>query len=152
VKSVAKPMLQNRLSAGVVFTPIPPAPGRGSVTITGFEQSDEFGNCDSGVLYAVINGVEADTPYGSGGGNCDGVLTGFYAQYLANAINGSNPYVTAQWNGDWNTAVINLTARTSGAGTNYSLSSGSYSNSSPMFSPPSYSATASGSTLTGGHN
>ena len=152
VKAVAKPMLQNRLTAGIVFTPVPPAPGRGSITITGFEQSDEFGNCDSGVLYAFINGVESETPYSSGGGACDDVLPGFYAQYLANAINGNNPYVTAQWNGDYNTAVINLTARSSGAGTNYSLSSGSYSNSFPMFSPPSYSATASGSTLTGGHN
>jgi hypothetical protein len=152
VKAVGQPMLTNHMSAGVTFAPIPPAPGRGSVTITGFEQSDEFGNCDSGILYVFVNGVESDTPYGPGGTPCDNVLPGFYAQYLANAINANNPYVTAQWNGDYNTAVINLTARTSGAGTNYSLSSGSQSQSSPMFSPPSYSVTASGPALTGGHN
>jgi hypothetical protein len=152
VKAVGKPMLTNHLSAGKLFAPNPPAPGRGTVTITGFEQSDENGNCDSGVIYVVVNGVESDTPYGSGGGACDDVLPGFYAQYLANAINQGNPYVSAQWNGDYNTAVINLTARTSGASTNYSLSSGSYSQSSPIFDPPSYTATPSGSTLTGGHN
>jgi len=152
VKAVGKPMLTNHLSAGKLFAPNPPAPGTGTVTITGFEQSDADGNCDSGILYIVVNGVESDTPYGSGGGACDGVLPGFYAQYLANTINQGNPYVSAQWNGDYNTAVIILTARTAGANTNYSLSSGSSSQSFPIFSPPSYSATASGPTLTGGHN
>jgi hypothetical protein len=152
VKAVGKPMVTNHMSAGTLFAPNPPAPGRGTVTITGFEQSDENGNCDSGVIYVVVNGVESDTPYGSGGGACDDVLPGFYAQYLVNTINQGNPYVSAQWNGDYNTAVITLTARTSGANTNYSLSSGSYSQSSPIFNPPSYTATPSGSTLTGGHN
>jgi len=152
VKAVGQPMLTNHLSAGVVFAPTPPAPGTGTVTITGWEQSDGNGNCDSGILSIAVNGAGADTPYGPGGDGCAAVFPGFYAQYLANTINQSNPYVSAQWNGDYYNAVITLTARTAGANTNYSLSAGSFSQSYPIFSPPSYSATASGPTLTGGHN
>src|SRR5205085_9196547 len=99
--------------------------------------------------------------YGSGGGeppNCGGVDPGFYAQYLANTINVDNPYVTARWNGNYgNGAAIILTAKTTGANTDYSLSAGSpqymqyhqefSGDTLPDFDQPSYFPNPSGATL-----
>lgn len=151
-----------------------PTPGTGTVGVAGFLQQFTDPNsgwitCDYGVLYVTVNGFTDSTPYSSGGGggesSCDGVDPGFYAQYLRNAINHDNPYVTASWNGSYgNAASITLTAKTNGSNTNYTLSvSVSFDtqdqhqdpvtgNEVADFTQASYTLTPSGSTLTGGHN
>lgn len=145
--------------------------GSGTVVVGGFLQDFTDPNtgwhtCDFGSLSITVNGTGvADIPYSSGGGGgegpCDGIDPSFYAQYLKNAINlnGSSP-VSATWDGG---DTITLTAKTTGSGTNYSLSvsttfdqqdyhTDSNNNSVPDFTQASYTLTPSGSTLTGGHN
>lgn len=145
--------------------------GSGTVVVGGFLQdfmdpNTGWNTCDFGTFYITVNGVTAGTtPYGSAGGggetSCDGVDPRFYAEYLKNAINlnGSSP-VSATWDG---VDTITLTAKTTGSGTNYSLSvsvtfdqqdyhTDSNNNSVPDFTQASYTLTPSGSTLTGGHN
>jgi YD repeat-containing protein len=74
------------------------------------------------------------------------------AQYLTNTINQDNPYVTASTpNANFVPAVITLTAKTVGAGTNYPISAASEYDSAD-FSQPSFPATPSGATLTGASN
>jgi hypothetical protein len=143
----------------------PAKAGTATVTIGGPGDQDG-GNDGSGgifwdsgtVFIGVPSGLGGYTvPYG-GGSPCCGM---FVAQYLVNGINQGNPYVTASCQGGCGTTII-LTAKTAGANTNYSLSAGStYDNTStcydanenpitPCFTQPSFTATASGSSLTGG--
>src|SRR5262249_26635394 len=90
----------------------------------------------------------------------------FIAQYLVNGINATDSYVTASCQGgtcsNTNPMNIILTAKTTGGNTNYSLSAGSsydttsscydyFGNfASPCFTQASFTATASGLSLTGG--
>ncbi len=126
------------------------APGTGSVTISGTEKSrsvfSKVCNClvttyDSGTVSITVNGRTDSTSYGQNSGWSS------IASSLATAINGdSAASVTAAASG----GIITLTAKTTGSSTNYSLSASSTSQNS--FSPPSFTATPSGSALTGGTN
>jgi RHS repeat-associated protein len=94
---------------------------------------------DSGTVSLTVNGVQYSTSYGQSSTALSLATT------LANAINtNGSAAVTASTSG----ATVYLTATTTGTSTDYSLSASSSSNES--FSPPSFSATASGSALTGG--
>lgn len=144
--------------------------GSGTVVVGGFLQdftdpNTGWNTCDFGTFYITVNGTGiVALTYSSGGGGgetlCDGIDPSFYAQYLTTAINnnGSSP-VSASVSGD----TITLTAKTTGSGTNYSLSvnvtfdqqdyhTDSNGNSVLDFTQASYTLTPSGSTLTGGHN
>jgi RHS repeat-associated protein len=125
------------------------APGTGTVTLggPGSQATCCDGNggllWDQGQVWTTVNGFTDLVPYGSGSPAAPFML----AQYLTNTINQDNPYVTASLNG----SIITLRAKTVGAGTNYPLSA-SYTYDSADFSQPSFTATASGPTLTGGSN
>ena len=94
----------------------------------------------------------------SGGSPC---CTSFIANYSSQTINAGNFNVSASWDGQ---NTVTLTAKTVGSGTNYSLSASatywadcSYYDvnnalQSPCFTQPSFTATASGATLTGGRD
>jgi RHS repeat-associated protein len=93
---------------------------------------------DSGTCTVTVNG----TPYGQSfgqGGSISSIASG-----LASAISGGS-LVSATASG----ATISLTAKTGGTATNYSLSS-SCSYDSADFGSASFTASASGSSLTGG--
>jgi RHS repeat-associated protein len=98
---------------------------------------------DSGMSTITANG-HGDTVSWSG----SGTTTSSIASALASTINAdSSASVTASASG----ATVNLTAKTTGSGTNYSLSSSSTYDTS-NFSSASFSSSNSGSTLTGGAN
>lgn len=97
---------------------------------------------DTGTVWVTVNGSQASVSYGQSD------TSSTIAANLATAINGSSLPVTASASG----ATVNMTAKQSGAGSNYSLTAGSSSSQSGTFSPPSFSATASGANLTGGGN
>lgn len=98
---------------------------------------------DSGTSTITVNG-HGDTTSWSG----SGTTTSSIASSLVSVINAdSGAYVTASASG----ATVNLTAKTAGASTNYTLSSsGTYDSSD--FSSSSFSSSNSGSALTGGHD
>ncbi len=109
---------------------------------------------DSGNVYVTINGVTSQIPFSNGAPCCGGYI----ANYMVATINQQNPYVTAacqagscytDTGGPGQTIV--LTAKSSGANTNYSLSA-STTYDSVDFSAPSFTATASAAALTGGTN
>jgi|GEM_PF-1213310 len=97
---------------------------------------------DTGTVWVTVNGSQASVSYGQSD------TSSTIASNLASAINASSLPVTASASG----ATVNMTAKQSGASSNYSLSAGSSSSQSGTFSPPSFSATASGANLTGGGN
>jgi RHS repeat-associated protein len=130
------------------------APGTGTIAIGGPGSQavccDGNGSLiwDSGQDWITVNGFTDLVPYGSGSPAVPFML----AQSLTATINGDNPYVTASTpNANTFPAIITLTARTVGAGTNYPISA-SYAYDTADFSQPSFPATASGPTLTGGSN
>lgn len=132
-----------------------PVPGSGSVTIGGTEQSAQVctqhlagGDCgryrtqyDSGTLSVAVNGFSESVNYGQG------TTVASIASTLISAFNSdANSPVTASAVGN----VISLTARTAGAGTNYSFSATATTNYPSDFDGASFSGTASGPTLDGG--
>jgi RHS repeat-associated protein len=98
---------------------------------------------DSGTATITVNGVPKPVPYGQGSTAIS------IAGALATAIAGDTSYpATATQNG----AIVNLTARAAGtAGNSDGLGAGVTYNSG-AFSQPSFTATASGGSLTGGLN
>lgn len=95
--------------------------------------------CDSGTVKITVNGHSDSVGYGSD-------TPSSIAINLANAINAdSGAYVRASASG----GTVYLTAKTTGAATNYTLSS-SYTFDSADFGAPSFTTANSGSTLTGG--
>lgn len=129
------------------------SPGTGSVSISGTEKGVCLANCrpcaktcatwDEGSVTVTVNGFSASAGYGKGS-------TSFaIAQTIASVFNNncSSP-VSATVSG----STITLTARTNGTATNYSLSASSSSDDPKDFPTPSFTATTSGSTLTGGTN
>jgi len=131
----------------------------GTITINGSEQCKTYyagGQgvptqlCDMGRVYATINGVQASVQYeaGTGVSSPSGVASAL-AGAIMTALNGSVSAIA-------NNNVITITAINGGPCCNYSFSVTSTTNYPPgsnapvTFSPPSFSATASGSSLTGG--
>lgn len=102
--------------------------------------SDASTTYDNGTVSAIVNGTTSSASYGQGSTNAS------VAAALATAINSNSPVVTASASGN----VVNITANTTGIGTNYSLSASS--GSSDGFNPASFSTSSSGSSLTGGQN
>jgi len=157
-------------SAAVTFSGseknIPGTAGTATVTIGGpgdQPESDGAGGIfwDSGQVFILVPSSTGGyyVPYG-GGSPCCGQ---FIAQYLVNGLNQTDTYVSAACQGGGCGTTIVLTARTTGSNTNYALSAGStYDNTSscydlntgnplsPCFTQPSFTATASGPSLTGG--
>ncbi|MHB8527434.1 MAG: RHS repeat domain-containing protein [Candidatus Acidiferrales bacterium] len=137
-----------------------PSPGNGasvgSATISGQERSGYFQVCikrarsgclewtqefisDSGTVSITVNGLTEPVSYGSG--STDSSI----ASALASAFNSAqNSVVTASANG----GVVSFTSKTTGAGTNYSLSATSSTSQSQYFSVPSFTTTTSGGSLT----
>lgn len=143
VKAVAKPMLTNHLSAGVAFAPAPPAPGTGSITFSGdpVPMDGTFGYIDlsvNNVLSCEVVFQEGDLPWD-------------VANRMATAINGGcTSFITARVDPNLRGASsvpMNMTAKTTGSGTNYPFSI-SYRPGDPQW----FTLTPSGATLTGGHN
>jgi len=96
---------------------------------------------DSGTAWVTINGAQYSVNYGQNSSSAT------IASALASAMSAGS-LVNATANG----AGISFTAKTTGAGTNYSLSSGSSSSLPGTFSPPSFSVSVSGGSMTGGTN
>lgn len=134
----------NRLTSAVDTAPNG-TQATGSVTISGTEGSTvscvtlpgHGTHCttvpDSGQLTITVNGFSASVDSGSGS------TSAALASSLASALNGSGSPVTASVNG----SVISLVSIVRGNGADYSLSASN--------SGGSFSATASGATLTGGY-
>lgn len=131
----------------------PFAPGTGTVTISGSEQSTvitvvcgpngqmcQHTIYDSGSVSVVVNGQTKSAGYSGPTDTPSTIATNLAAQLTAGS------YVNATANAN----VITLTAKTSGASTNYSLSTSSTTTLPQYFSQPSFFATPSGPTLTGG--
>ncbi|HVS89751.1 MAG TPA: RHS repeat-associated core domain-containing protein [Candidatus Acidoferrum sp.] len=134
----------------------PATSGSGSVTISGFETSTTVDPCvdvipprkpcpftiwDSGTVSITVNGFTKSVSYGR-------ISTpSTIASGLAAAFNGdaSSP-VTASASG----SVVTLTAKATGAATNYSLSATASSGDPTDFGAGSFTAMPSGATLTGG--
>jgi RHS repeat-associated protein len=126
-------------------------PGTATVSISGTEQSGTFtnpiGDCaphvlcyDDGSVSITVNGQSVSASYGQG------ATASSVAGALAARVNSSSSYATATVSG----TVITLTARTAGAGTNYTLAVATVWDSD--FSHASFTPTKSGATLTGGTN
>lgn len=131
----------------------PATSGTGTVTITGQPQvwtDCNVGHCqtvyDSGDVSITVNGFQAYTSYG----RYDDA--GLIASRLTDALNATSSPVRATvvphptLSGSY---LITLTAKESGLATNYTLSTHRHFLTS-FFNVPSYTATPSGSTLTGG--
>lgn len=93
---------------------------------------------DSGSVWVTVNGTQATASYGQGD------TTASVAQKLQTAM-ASLP-VTVSLSG----STLNLTAKTNGSATNYSLSAGSSTSQPGTFSSPSFTVSVSGPSLTGG--
>jgi RHS repeat-associated protein len=130
------------------------APGTGTVTIAGAEQSVyvypsgcRAKSCatlvyDSGYVYVAVNGHNDSVKYGETSTSVS------IASALASAINADS---AASVTASASSSVITLTAKTTGSTTNYTLAT-SVSYNTTNFSRASFTATPSGSTLTGGTN
>lgn len=98
---------------------------------------------DTGTVSITVNGTLKSVAYDQ-----NSTLSGM-ASALATAFNNDG---AAPVNASAAGATITLTARTTGASTNYSLSSSGSTGQGGYFSHPSYSGSASGANLTGGQN
>jgi hypothetical protein len=123
----------------VVVQTSPATSGTGSVTISG---SDRCRYCatrgeqwDTGVVSITVNSHSTSTTYGK-----SSTSTGL-ASTLASQINGDASFsVTATSSG----GSVYLTAKTTGAATNYSLSAASYTTYTTYFTGTSFPVTTSG--------
>jgi RHS repeat-associated protein len=115
---------------------------RSGPTLTGGQDTGPT-TYDSGSVWVTVTGFQALATYGQGSTSAS------VASAIANILNtnGSSP-VTASVVG----TVITLTARATGASTNYSLTRGSSTSQPGSFASPSFSASVSGSALTGGQD
>lgn len=134
---------------------IPAKPGTGSVTISGSEQETTIRvvcgpgptycnepEYDSGGITITINGTAYTMAY-----NNSTTSSADAASILASGIN-QGSLATATVTG----SVVYITAKTGGTSSDYSLSASSSTSQGQYFSSPSFTATASGPTLTGGAN
>jgi RHS repeat-associated protein len=98
---------------------------------------------DTGTVTATANGFSKSASYGQGS------TSATVASALASAFHndGSSPV-----DGSASGASLTLTSRATGAGTNYTLSASSSTSQGAYFSQPSFTASATSSTLLGGHD
>jgi RHS repeat-associated protein len=128
--------------------------GTGSVTIGGSERQTTYRvvcgpgptYCwepmyDTGTVTITINGTAYSTTYG--GSSTSGSLASSLASLISQ---GSLAAATVSG------STVNITAKTTGTASNYTLSASSATTNTQYFSGSSFSATPSGSTLTGGTN
>jgi RHS repeat-associated protein len=134
----------------------PGTSGSGSVTISGSEQNTTIDPCadagtgscpqyvwDTGSVSLTVNGYTNSASYGRN----DTPST--IAAGLATVINGDpGASVTASASG----ATVTVTAKTTGAATNYSFITSSTTNDPNDFGSPSFGASPTSGTLTGGHD
>jgi RHS repeat-associated protein len=113
-----------------------PAAASGS-TLTG--GNDTQFTYDSGTVTVTISGTPMAVSYDGSSTNAS------IASQLASALTAGS-LVNASANGN----VISLSSKTTGAATNYSLSTSSQSSNSSLFNPPSFTGSPSGSVMTGG--
>jgi RHS repeat-associated protein len=95
---------------------------------------------DTGTVTATISGTAYTVAYGAGD------TASSVASRLATAIS-VGTYASASSSG----GTVNLTSKTAGAGTNYSLAA-AYAWNSGQFTQPSFTTSTSGGYLTGGYN
>jgi RHS repeat-associated protein len=129
--------------------------GTGWVTVSGAENSTTVAQpctpdmtvCDPGYtvwdygrVVVTVNGFQATYLYG------ENDTPSTIASGLAAALNGGSSPVTATAGG----ATLSMTSKASGSATNYSLSASSATDDLTDFGVPSFTASASGSSLTGG--
>jgi len=126
--------------------------GTGTVTISGTEQSVcNFDSCtlpgqftyDSGPVSITVNGVQKSVTYSRFS------TPTTIATALAAAFHNDG---TAPADATSSGGVVTLTARATGAATNYSLTVSASSSDPTDFTPPSFSIAKSGDTFTGGHD
>lgn len=131
-------------SNGVAVTVPGPTYASGTLTIGGpGEQCDAGGSCDSGSVIVCFGGTtDCESAFYVLGDTYDTI-----ASSLAQAINQNSQLVNAQASG----STIFINADVIGPSGNNITMQTSYSYSG-MFPSPSFTATASGPTLTGGHN
>jgi len=96
---------------------------------------------DTGTVSVTVNGIQASASYGVGS------TPESVAVALQNAINGNSSYPVTAWVQD---SILNLTAKIQGSSSNYTVSTAASTNQPSLFSAPSFSLSASGSTLAGG--
>jgi RHS repeat-associated protein len=130
-------------------------PGTGSVTIGGTlqkfcsEPAPPPQTCggytsDAGTVQVTVGSFTATVSYGTIPHSPS--TSTAVASALTNLLNGTGSPVTASVSG----STISLVSRTTGKGTNYTLSTSSTTNYPSEFGQASFYGTASGSTLTGG--
>jgi RHS repeat-associated protein len=125
--------------------------GSGTVTISGTEQSVcNLDSCfpaqltwDTGPVSITVNGVQKSVTYS----HFSTPTT--IATALAAAFHNDG---TAPADATSSGAVVTLTARATGAATNYPLTVSASSSDPTDFTPPSFSVTKSGANFTGGHD
>jgi len=109
-------------------------------TLTGGTNGTTY---DTGSVWVTVNGTQTTVSYGQSS------TTASLASALVSAINGNSSLpISAALSG----STVNLTAKTPGTNTDYTLTSGSSTSQPGLFSHPSFSVSVSGSTLTGGIN
>src|SRR4029077_9313722 len=98
------------------------------------------GISDSGNVTITVNGTNYTTAFGAGD------TTSTIASRLAGLVNsGAFTYASSS------SGTVNLTSKTAGGATNYSISA-SYTYNSGVFAQPSFTTSTSGATLTGGYD
>jgi RHS repeat-associated protein len=95
---------------------------------------------DTGSVWVTVNGTQATASYGQGD-------TSATVAFRLQSAMGSLP-VNVSLSG----STLNLTAKSTGTASDYSLSAGSSTSQPGSFSHPSFTMSVSGSTLTGGSN
>jgi len=96
---------------------------------------------DAGSVWITVSGTRYSVSYGQGS------TPASLANSLAQAINGSP---ASPVNATASSTTISLASKEGGSSTNYSLSVGSSTSQGASFTQPSFTLTASGSTMTGG--
>jgi TPR repeat protein len=133
--------------------------GSGTVTINGSEESTTYQKCvrqvaggdclqwetitvyDRGTVSITVDGFTKSVAYGTSS------TASSIALALAEALSSDqNSPVKGSANGD----LVTLTAKATGTATDYTLSASSATSESSYFGSPSFTATVSGSSLTGG--
>jgi RHS repeat-associated protein len=114
-----------------------------STTLLGGQDATYNTLYDSGTLGITVSGATKSVSYGQDS------TAATLASALASAWNGDS---AAPVNASASGATVTLTTRSTGASTNYALSTTSSTSQGAHFSSPSFSGSASGATLTGGQD